>query len=226
MAWQLRPIEQQLLATFGLSSLVSVGLFSVRVLASQNTRYWFLLWNLALAWLPLLFAWWLNRRLREQPWISWQPLLLTALWLGFLPNSFYIVSDLIHLRSTGEVSQLFDVVMFVSFVWNGYLLGFTSVYFVHRELLDRMRAQYAHLVIGIVLLLCSFAIYLGRYLRWNTWDVLINPAGLLFDVSDRLIFPTYYPQTFTTTATFFVLLASIYAVVWQMVHILRDHQAR
>lgn len=222
MAWQLQAKERQLLVTFGLSSLVSVGLFTLRVLASQNTRYWFLLWNLALAWLPMLFAWWLVKRLQRQAWPSWQNVLLTALWLGFLPNSFYIASDLIHLRSTGEVSQLFDIVMFVSFTWNGFLLGFTSLFFVHQQLLARLKAANAHATVAVVLLLCSFAIYLGRYLRWNTWDVLINPAGLLFDVSDRLIYPTAHPQTFTTTASFFVLLSSMYVVVWQLIHIFRE----
>jgi uncharacterized membrane protein len=75
--------------------------------------------------------------------------------------------------------------------------------------------------VAIILLLCSFAIYLGRYLRWNTWDILVNPAGILFDVSDRFINPAAYPRTFSTTACFFVLLGSAYVFVWSAVAAIR-----
>jgi len=67
------------------------------------------------------------------------------------------------------------------------------------------------------LLLCSFAMYLGRIFRLNTWDVLINPAGLLFDVSDQFVNPAQHPQFLTTTLLFFALLIGIYAVLWQVI---------
>jgi len=204
-----------------LSNGVSLLLLGLRILESETTRYWFLVWNLALGWLPLLFAWWLVSRVRRTRWLSWQNALLSVLWLGFLPNSFYLVSDLIHLRVTGEVSLLYDVVLFCSFIFNAYLAGFMSLYLLHRELLHRLQRQNAHTVVAAVLLACSFAIYLGRNLRWNTWDVLINPAGLLFDVSDRVVNPSLHPQSFVTTATFFVLLGSMYVVIWQLVEALR-----
>jgi uncharacterized membrane protein len=200
-----------------LSSTASATLFLIRVASGGTWRYLFMLWNLILAWLPLAFAWWLVRRLKKGRWWSWQGLLLTALWLGFLPNSFYIVSDFIHLRATGEVGLLYDVVVLSAFVFNGLVLGFISICLVHLELLKRIRARYAHSLIVLVLLLCSFAIYLGRYLRWNTWDILVNPAGILFDVSDRFINPAAYPRTFSTTASFFVLLGMMYLVGWHAV---------
>jgi uncharacterized membrane protein len=77
------------------------------------------------------------------------------------------------------------------------------------------------MMVAVVLLLCSFAIYLGRYLRWNSWDVLINPAGIIFDVSEPFISPTSHPQAFTTTLMFFVLLGSIYAVIYRLIQIAR-----
>lgn len=144
-------------------------------------------------------------------------LALTFLWLAFLPNSFYIVTDFIHLHATGEVGLLYDIVMLSSFIFNGFVVGFMSLYMVHRELLLRVRRRDAHAVMGSVLLVCSFAIYLGRYMRWNTWDVLVNPAGILFDVSDYLINPAAKPQVFVTTITFFALLGSMYIVSWQLV---------
>ncbi len=202
------------------SAALSVLLYGLRMLEGQSTRHAYLLWNLFLAWLPLVWAWWLLQRLRTQPLSQPGNIFLTFLWIGFLPNSFYLVSDLIHLEITGEVSLLYDAVMFCSFIFNAYAVGMISVYLMHRELLRRVHGA-AHGLIALVLLACSFAIYLGRYLRWNTWDVLINPAGLLFDVSDRIVSPGAYPQAFITTLTFFLLIGSIYAVVYEGVEALR-----
>jgi uncharacterized membrane protein len=215
---------RRLLRPLALSLSVSAGtclvLFLFRVAASEDWRYSYLLWNLFLAGLPLLFAGLLLRRLKKGRWLAWQNLALTALWLGFLPNSFYILSDFIHLESTGEVSLLYDIVMYASFIFNGFSLGFISLFLVHRQLLVRLHSLQANSLVALVLFLCSFAIYLGRYLRWNSWDVLINPAGLLFDVSDRIINPAAHPQAFITTSTFFVLLGSIYLVLWQAAQVL------
>ena len=216
--------RHQLLVTLSLSSVVSVGLFLGRVIATHQLTYWFLVWNLALAWLPLAFAWWLMARLKTTPWLSFSNLLLTFLWLAFLPNAFYIASDIIHLTEVGKISLLYDVVMFLSFTFNGFILGYTSLFGIHGQLKKRLSGVMSTWVVAGVLLLCSFAIYLGRYLRWNSWDVLTNPSGIIFDVSEPFINPSNHPQVFTTTLMFFVLLSSIYAVCYQLVRLARQNQ--
>lgn len=213
---------QRLVGALIASNLVSASLFLIRVEQSENIRYWFLLWNLVLAWLPLGAVLILRERLKKTRWLTWQNIGLSLLWLGFLPNSFYLVSDLIHLHSTGEVSILFDVVMFTSFIFNGLVAGFASIFLIHVMLLKRLPRERVHALIGLVLFICSFAIYLGRDLRWNTWDILVNPAGILFDVSERVINPLTHSEVFSITALFFVLLTSIYAVCWQFIAALRD----
>jgi uncharacterized membrane protein len=213
------PRFQRLFYTLMIANGVSLLLFALRSLESQSDRYWFLIWNLVLAWLPLAFVWCLLKRVRTTPWLSWQNVALSLLWLGFLPNSFYLVSDLIHLHTTGEVSLLYDAVMFCSFIFNAYVAGFMSLVLMHRLLLTRIAYKKAFGVILTVLLACSFAIYLGRSLRWNTWDVLVNPAGLLFDVSDRIVHPGSHPQALVTTATFFLLLGSMYLVIWEFARV-------
>ncbi len=203
--------------TLFLSSLVSVGFFGVWTRLNDSYAYWYLIWNLFLAWLPLLFMLWLQRMLRHKRWSSWQGIVLSVLWLGFLPNSFYIVTDLIHLADTGTRDIVFDAVMLTSFVVTGLLLGFTSLYLFHMELRRRIPARTASRLVALILFLCSFAIYLGRDLRWNTWDLFLNPAGILFDVSDRLIDPLGHPQMYLTTASFFVLLGMFYVITWNVV---------
>ncbi len=198
-----------------ISNLVSFVLFGLRVIGTRSTYYWFLFWNLLLAWLPVLFIFLLRRRLRHASWKEPVPVLLTMLWLGFLPNSFYLMSDLIHLQNTGGIGVLYDAVLFLSCIWNGAVAGMLSMVWFHKALLKRRGPVIGAAVVGAILAVTSFAIYLGRTLRWNTWDVLINPAGVLFDVSERVINPIAHPQVVVTTLTFFILLGSMYMVIWQ-----------
>ena len=220
IAWREFPPNKQLGLGLGVASLVSAGFWVVAAISQHRLYEWYLNWNLFLAWLPLLFAVLLIRMLRHKAWSSWEGLGLTFLWLTFLPNSFYMVSDFIHLREVPDAAVLYDAVMFASFVFCGTMVGFLSLHLVDEQLRKRLPDRQVSVLIAVILLLCSFAIYLGRNLRWNTWDILINPAGLLFDVSDRILHPTAHPQTFTITLSFFVLLLTFYFLVRQIAHAL------
>jgi uncharacterized membrane protein len=218
------PFTARVLVLLGLGSLVSVVLLLIRVFATDSLWFTFMVWNLFLAWLPLLFALGLRVNLANKPWLHWQNIGLTFLWLGFLPNSFYLMSDLIHLQSSGGTSIMYDIAMLCSFIFNGLLLGYISTYIVHARLLTRVKQASAHSLIGLVFLACGFAIYLGRYLRWNTWDVLVNPTGLLFDLSERVVDPFIHAQTYITTLVFFVVIASTYAVLFELVSMVQRNK--
>lgn len=191
-------------------------------LHNHSFYFAYLIWNLFLAWLPLVFAWWLVAILKRKLWSSWEALGVSALWLTFLPNSFYMVSDFIHLSEVGQRDLLYDVVMLTSFISVAIVLGICSLYLVHREVMKRFSVRTSSVWLAVTMLLCSFAIYLGRDLRWNSWDILINPGGLLFDVSDRLIHPAAYPEMFLTTGIFLVLLSTFYGLAWSAVRLLRS----
>jgi uncharacterized membrane protein len=200
---------------------VSGGLYAYGALRSHSLEYSYLLWNIVLATVPLMFAIRLARVLRSKRWSAWEPIGWTLLWLLFLPNSFYMISDFIHLRNLSPDDILYAAVLFTSFIYLGVLLGFCSLLLVHHELRRRLRPVAAASWIGATLLLCSFAIYIGRDLRWNSWDVIFNPAGLLFDISDRVLRPDDYPTMFVTVLSFFALLGSLYVVVWSGARLLR-----
>lgn len=218
--WRKLSVHKRLGYSLGGASLVSVGFWAVGALSQHRMHEVYLIWNLFLAWLPLLFSVLLVRMLRRKPWSSWEGLLLTFLWLVFLPNSFYMVSDFIHLREVPETAVLYDAVMFASFILCGAIFGFLSLFMIHGQLRRRLSGRQTKTTLGIIFLLCSFAIYLGRNLRWNSWDILINPAGILFDISDRVLHPMAHPQTFSITLSFFVMLVTFYTLVWQIMYAL------
>ena len=195
-------------------TFTSIAFLLIRMWLTGSLIFWFMAWNLLLAWIPLEIIIWLKNRLKSQPWLTVPNLLISLAWLLFLPNSFYVMTDIIHLQSRGDISIMYDAVMLLSFVLCGLILGYINLYMMHKMLMERMSQKRSHMAIAGVLLLCSFAIYLGRYLRWNTWDVLVSPAGLLFDVSERFINPVIHAQTYALTTVFFVFLGTLYLFVY------------
>ncbi|MDZ7785916.1 MAG: DUF1361 domain-containing protein [Candidatus Saccharibacteria bacterium] len=216
---------RRVVAALVMSHAASVLLLAARTAEAGTPRYHFLLWNMFLAIVPLVFSLWLRSRLKHGSWLAWKNLAITGLWLMFLPNSFYLVTDLIHLHQTYEVNIYYDIVLFTGFIVNGLFTGFMSLYLVHVELAKRVRRWDAHMVMAGVLLLASFAIFLGRFLRWNSWDLFLHPAGVLFDVSNQFIDPAS-PSALVTTGSFFVMLTTSYAVVWTLASYARAQHAQ
>lgn len=224
MSKQRTVTPYRFIASLGLFSTLAICLLAGRIIASHSSRYSFLFWNLFLAIVPAIVAWVLVTRVRTYGWLRWQQIVLSIGWLVFLPNSFYVVTDLIHLRVNYEADLLFDITLLVSFILNGLIMGYLSMYLVHMALKTRLRERDAYLAVTVIFLLVSFAICLGRYSRWNTWDIILQPAGLLFDVSDRVINPGGYMQTYQTTGILFLLLLGGYVIVYEAIRLLRREQ--
>lgn len=203
-----------------LANMLSLALLISRVWFTGTYRFWFMVWNLLLAWIPLTAVAVVYERQYRRPRVDGWTIAAGIVWLLFLPNCFYMLTDLIHLHRTVEVSIVFDAVLLSSFIANGFLLGYISVYVMHRQLLRRWTEWQVAGMLAVVFLLSGFAIYLGRVLRWNSWDVLLNPAGLLFDVSDGIVNPLVHPQVLVTTTTFFLFIGAFYLVGYRVAMLL------
>jgi len=199
-----------------ISSLISVGLYLTGHWGTHAHDFAYMVWNLFLAWVGLGVTLWLERTLHRTYWSSWYALLVTLVWIIFLPNTFYMVTDFIHVQELPAADLLHGIFMFSSFIFNGVILGLISLYIIQWELLKRVKARTAMSLIGVVILLCSFAMYIGRELRWNSWDILVNPSSLLFEVTDRLINATSHPEMLSTTFSFFALITGVYIVFWSL----------
>jgi uncharacterized membrane protein len=214
----LNEVERRFVKSVGLLYALCISFYVYRILITGTWRFTFILSNLLLAWLGLIFGWLLARQVKGSSWVSWDSLTLTVLWLAFLPNTWYVLTDFLHVRPTGEVSEIYDIVLIGTLVINGFILGFTSLYLVHRQLIKRVSENWSLLLVAGVILISSFAIYLGRNLRWNSWDVIANPSGVILSVSDRIVDPLGHPRALNITGLFFILLSSIYFSIWTFFH--------
>ena len=209
--------EESLLSVFALFALsvgFSFALLAARIWYSDTNQYTFLVWNLFLAFIPFAVSSFLLLTKRFTPTITF--LGLAVLWLLFLPNAPYILTDLFHLRVRNGVPLWFDLVLILSFAWNGLLFGFVSLADMQREVRRRFGQFSAWLFVLSSLFLSGFGIYLGRYLRWNSWDIISNPGALALDIMDRFINPLSHPGTWGVTFVFAVFLTLSYLMLIQL----------
>lgn len=169
----------------------------------------FLLWNLFLAIIPFgisVLLGWLDKSAAKTSVFVFYP--LAALWLLFFPNAPYVLTDLIHLRPVG-IPIWYELFILLTFAWTSLMFGFVSLFNMQQLVVQRFNATAGWLFVNAALLLGSFGIYLGRFLRWNSWDVLTEPEQLAWDVIEPLVNPLEHIGTygFTLSLTVFLLLA-------------------
>ena len=128
-----------------------------------------------------------------------------------------MITDLIHVQDVIGIDVLYNIIFTNLAIFIGLVAGFIGLYIFHVELVKRIYYKYAHLIISVLIVVISFAIYLGRYLRWNSWDIIINPTGLLFDASDTLIHPSTHPVFFPIITALCLTIGSMYLVIWQFI---------
>ena len=203
---------------FAFSTLCLV-LSVIRVFASATPTFLFLNWNLFLAFIP----WALSSLLMIYPKLQEKKLaviMLLGTWLLFFPNAPYILTDLFHLKHVVSMPMWFDLLLILSFAWVGLLFGFMSLwdiekilkqYLIESRLKGLLRYRFSVPIFSSVLLFIgSFGIYLGRYLRWNSWDIIAEPFALIYDIGDRFVNPFEHPRTWGVTLLMGLFLNLVY----------------
>ena len=178
--------EQRLirpLLALSFASAVSISLVALRILVTGHQQL-FLVWNLFLAWLPLVFALQICRLVRLPSPRRWKFFSAVAAWFLFFPNAPYLCTDLVHLMSRRAGNFWVDLVVILLFALNGLLLGFLSLRLMQSLVARRFGWMTGWLFTAAVLGLSGLGVSIGRFMRWNSWDVLVNPFGLLGDLAD------------------------------------------
>jgi uncharacterized membrane protein len=194
--------------TLVLTSALCTAMLVVRALVYRNFGYWFLGWNLLLAWVPLLAAMAAAPLLRPGRRI-WLALPVLVVWLLFLPNAPYLITDIFHWRRAASWQGWFELLMLVSFAWTGCMLGFASLRLVHQAVQQRLGALAGWGMVLCTSLATGFGVYLGRFVRFNSWDVATGSADeIVWTVFGLLWEPTRnaLPLAFALTMGVFFLL--------------------
>lgn len=162
----------------------TIVLIILRIVWTKTPVFFFIPWNIFLAVLPLYFSYKATKTLNQNG-----RFLYAVLWLLFFPNAMYIITDLFHLHERRLAPLWYDLLILISAAINGLTLGFLSLYNIEGLLREKISKRYVPVILFSFFLLCGYGIYLGRYLRWNSWDIVVQPFSLLSDITFDLRHP-------------------------------------
>ena len=203
-----RFLLSQTLYPILLSTFFALALFAARVLQSHSFVYQNLIWNLFLAWMPYMFSFWAAALYATGIGRWWVIIFPGFLWLIFFPNAPYIITDFLHLANRPGVPMWYDILMLATFAWTGCFLAIASLRTMQIIVRNHLGWLMSWVFAGTALTLGGLGLYLGRFSRWNTWDIFISPKEILYDVAIRVLNPlsnlTFFG--FTTLFTAFLLV--------------------
>lgn len=199
-----------------LSLLFSVSMVFARVFYMGQSYFMFMLWNLFLAYIPFM----LSSLFIDRPVLIDKKLLfipLALLWLVFIPNTFYMITDLFHLNEPHAMPLWFDTLLIVSFSWNGLLLGIISVQQMESVMRIFLGKYTAAIFLYPVFFLNALGVFIGRFLRYNSWDVITDPLGLVKDIVLLVLHPFHFVSAWGMVAGFstFLLLCYLFLQSWR-----------
>jgi uncharacterized membrane protein len=193
----------------GILSAFCLGLSIFRALYSGSHVFLFLNWNLFLACIPwIVTSFTLLTRGIQRSRIA--IFLLLGFWLLFFPNAPYILTDLIHLRMVTTMPIWFDLILILSFAWTGLLFGFLSLRDIEWLLRKKMKSLQVNIISTLLLFIGGFGVYIGRYLRWNSWDLITRPFHLFSDIGERVINPLEHQSAWGMTVFMGLFLNMVY----------------
>lgn len=173
-------------------SLISVALlfsgFSllVRIKLNKSFFYLFLIWNVFLAIIPYAITMYLSTKKNVSKLMLGFGFLV---WLAFLPNAPYIVTDLIHLRTANNTFLWLDIIVVLSFALSGLFLFYVSLIEMQNLIKSKFEKLPIKTITTSILFLCGFGVYLGRFLRYNSWEIISGPQILFMDIMNIIIAP-------------------------------------
>ena len=203
-----------------------IGLVAARVAFTDSTRHTGLIWNLFLAWIPFILAYFAHALSWKRLWVYLAIPFVALLWLLFFPNAPYMLTDLQDLaRGTGTEAPLwYDVIIVVWCSWTGTLLGVISLYLMQDIIARTFNRWLGWAFVFVISGLSSFGIYIGRFVRLNSWDILQNPTETAITILGIVIDPTRRLAAFTLAYTFFFLF--IFLLLYSFSHMLQEQVLR
>ena len=201
--------------------LICILLVVARIAYSDTARHTGLVWNLFLAWIPFMLAYFAHL-------VSWRRATLyliipviACLWLIFFPNAPYMLTDLQDLsRRTFDAPLWYDVIIVVWCSWTGMLLGVISLYLMQDIIIRTFGRLAGWVFVFVISALSSFGIYIGRFVRLNSWDILQAPSEAAQEILGIVIDPSMRLAAFTILYTIFFLF--VFLLLYSFSHMLRE----
>ncbi|MEI7810304.1 MAG: DUF1361 domain-containing protein [bacterium] len=176
----------------------------------DSSYFIYLIWNVFLAFLPYLLSANLLKYSNKEKINKIVLIFGLVFWLLLFPNAPYLASDIIHLGINPLVPAWLDIFLLFSCAWIGMYLGIYSLFHIEKILLSFWNKNKTNIAMVLIILLSSFGIYLGRFLRWNSWDIFFQPKLILNDIANIFYKPVSHLDAYITTIIFFIFITASY----------------
>lgn len=204
-----------------LACLISIMLVIARVAYSDTGRHTGLVWNLFLAWIPFMLAYFAHLVAWRRTTLYLIIPIIAFLWLIFFPNAPYMLTDLQDLaRRSNDAPLWYDVIIVVWASWTGMLLGVISLYLMQDIIVRTFSRWTGWIFVFVISALSSFGIYIGRFVRLNSWDILQNPSEVAQEILGVVIDPSMRLAAFTFLYTTFFLF--VFLLLYSFSHMLHE----
>jgi len=203
------------------ATVFSVAIWRIRADYSGSRRYGFLIWNLFLAWVPFIIAYFTYAVTLKHKWLYVVIPIAAFFWLIFFPNAPYILTDFQHLAYTsGDLPVWYDVMMLIWFAFTGLLLGMVSLLLMQEIIRREFGGWVGWAFVAAVASLTSAGVYMGRFLHWNSWDILRHPTILASNTLAEAQNPSLQAIGFTGLFAMFFLF--LYITLYTFGHLLLE----
>jgi len=205
----------RVLLTLGIATAFCGALALTRIALTRHAGLLFLAWNLILAWVPLLMSLLIvKNHAPGGPASRVRSAAFGLIWLAFFPNAPYLVTDLIHLQEGGFVLLVYDAMMVFSFALTGLCIAFLSLWLIHRIVERRMGRAIGWTFVVVIAGLTGVGVFLGRFPRWNSWDLVTRPGELF----ETLVVGARNPSPRAIGIT--LMMAALFAIAYLIFFVL------
>lgn len=194
----------KMISLLTISMALSIVLLFIRIKLHQSFYLLFLVWNLFLAIIPFVIT---TGLISTKKINKLTLFFFFGIWLLFLPNAPYIVTDLMHLTRSDQQYLWLDILVVMSFAFNGLIVFFLSLSDMEKLLKQYFNPKVLTLIMLSIIILTAFGIYLGRFLRHNSWEIIINPLNILTDIFEIIFQPNIEAWLFTLTFGSFLAIS-------------------
>ncbi len=189
-----------------LSVAFSMCLLLFRFWYSGTLAYGFYIWNTFLALIP----YWCSIGLGKMKKPNLAALFLGITWLLFLPNAPYLITDMLHYEESSTAPYWYDIFIVITAAWNGIALGLISLMNIEKFLAKHLSPKWVTVSVFLSLLLCSYGVFIGRFNRFNSWDIFTKPFELFWTSAHHILLPNLYPKAWAFTLICSILLSLVY----------------
>lgn len=192
-----------LFATFGFICFM----IALRIYLTGSLVHLFLIWNIFLGWIPFMLSRYIREYRNRQ---VWKQLTIFFSWLVFFPNALYIVTDLIHLKDRGGAPVWYDAILLFTCSMMGLLMAYASLYRVEKYLSTVLHRRLMAVTMPAIIFIASFGVYLGRFDRWNSWNIINDPLALAENMLVYIFNPVDNWYMWATTGLFSAFFYILY----------------